>query len=146
MKKLLLAATLLASPAHADIVTCGMHDLHNQLLLWEFGQNTHNADGTLGTYVEERSANTRHAAVHNWAVGQRPIWIWRAGANGVLTSLQDRQNPTWTIQLGEVTGHRKGRIQVYATLYNNGVIKAMGECSGFEKGPTVDSVGDQGMQ
>jgi hypothetical protein len=146
MKKLILAGAAIAAftaPALAD-VGCFMKDTKGHPLMWEFGANSHNSNNTLGTYVEKRSANLKR--INNWTPGARPIWIWRAYPNGSLISLQDRQNPGWTIQLGDPVSHNKGLVQVQATLLNNGVFKGAGQCAGAPVQSTVNSVGDQGIE
>jgi opacity protein-like surface antigen len=84
MRKLLLAAAALAAlaaPARASDIVCGIRDAYGNNLVYAFGGNSYNANGTFGGTVVETGFDKNGTSVIS-RVGQRPIWVYGANRGG----------------------------------------------------------------
>ena len=136
MRKLLLAAAALAAlaaPARASDIVCGIRDAYGNNLVYAFGGNSYNANGTFGGTVVETGFDKNGTSVIS-RVGQRPIWVYGANRGGGF-NLYSRAAPGWAISV--LQGGN-------ATLTHNGYFAGGGSCQ-TTGGATQANVGDQGL-
>jgi hypothetical protein len=146
MKKLLLAATLLASPAFAHDgshdLYCVIKDDHGNVLTYQFAMNTWNSNNTLGTYTEV--SFSKNGFVQAAPAGQRPIWIYQGTVSNMWNTLKYRQDQSWSIQ---VNSGAHSATQAAVTLFHAGYARGWGSCAvNAATASTVDNVTDQGNE
>ena len=124
------------SQAHADPLeplACNITDISGNALIYAFGPNTVNSNGSFGGTVVEIGFDKNGTATVSPA-GMRPIWIYTGFPDGHLY-LAARADPGWAIQ---IDGSDR------AILTHRSQFMGSGDCA-FQSFGDQHSVGDQGL-
>ena len=146
MKTAVFAAALIigATAAHASSwgdLLCSIKDTGRNNLIYTFGNNTENADGSVGGTFVETGLN-KNGTVVTSQPGRRPVWIYTGNTVGGLT-LYSRAAPGWSIIIGNIN-KANGIYRADAMLFNNRTPVGTGECLRPEAN-TAATVGDLGQ-
>jgi hypothetical protein len=132
---LIAACALIGSApaASAGKLICKVQDTSGNHMVYMFGSNSTNADGSYGGTMVE-TGYERNGRVTFSERGVRPIWIYGGNAGGGL-NLYSRADPGWSLS---VAGDGS------AMLLHGGRFAGNGGCSGG--GATAGNVRDMGTE
>ena len=124
-----LSGLALIAPAMARDYTgdllCNLTDTRGNRITYGFGNNSHNADGTLGgTFVE--TGFEKNGALTTYPTGARPVWLYTANQFDALTVVS-RNAPSWRVVMGRIT-ENNGILGAPAVLIDGTTPKARGAC------------------
>jgi hypothetical protein len=122
-----------AHAASAGKLACHIQDTSGNRLIYMFGSNSYNADGSYGGTMVETGYERNGRMVFSER-GVRPIWIYGGNAGGGF-NLYSRADPGWSLSVaGDGT----------AMLLHGGRLAGNGGCHGG--GATAGNVGDLGTE
>ncbi len=139
------ASTMIATPTpahdYSSDLMCQITDTSGQVNSYSFANNSVNAAGDVGTYVETGYSSNRRGFVASQA-GMRPIWIY--SDNGSDFTIRSRNDPGWVIAIDNVA-NRGGFYNGHATLFHGQNAVGNGRCV-RRAGQTPNTVGDFGNE